>query len=255
MRHELSSRGCFFVGTDTEVGKTFQAAALARRLVASGIKVGVYKPVQSGSIESQPSDAQSLYSAAQLSSVCPIERVCPQQFSAPLAPPMAARLEGRQVNEDLLFEPVAWWLETAEFLIIETAGGVLSPLSDSLCVLDFIQRLQLDFPLIVIAANRLGVVNHALLTIEAIQRRGLSVAAVHLNTLPVNLHTQDCSTNTNLELLRQFAPDGLLIESDATRIWEALQLPRRRMIAVNPRPMVCWLPAAGIFRQLPSTLA
>lgn len=212
-------RGCFFVGTDTEVGKTFQAAALARHLVAAGVRVGVYKPVASGIARETKSDAQWLYEAAELT--CPVEMVCPQQFSAPVAPPVAARLEGRLVDESLLFEAAKEWQGNCDFLIIETAGGALSPISESLTVLDFVCRSELDFPIVLVAANRLGVVNHTLLTLESLSRRGLEVTGVLLNQLPTTDVSVDSSLASNLALLRQFAADSV-VETDAQKIWQRL---------------------------------
>ena len=184
--------GVFIIGTDTEVGKTFLACQLARSLTAQGIKVGVYKPVASGVSPStefpaqrshsgppSSSDAEQLRSAAACTQ--PLQRVCPQSFAAPVAPPVAAQLEGRSVDEQLLVEGAQWWLAHCDFLIVEGAGGALSPISKSMRVLDLAQQLHL--PLILVAANRLGVVNHTLLTIEAVQIRQLQLHGIVLNTL------------------------------------------------------------------------
>jgi dethiobiotin synthetase len=216
----MHQRGCFFVGTDTDVGKTFQATALARYLVEAGIDVGVYKPVASGAQPGGLSDAQRLHSAAQLN--CSIEKVCPQQFLAPLAPPVAARLEGRSVDEALMFAAALAWQKACDFLIIETAGGVLSPISESMTVLDFICNSKLDFPLVLIAANRLGVVNHTLLTLEAISQRGLDLTGILLNQLPCASLESDPSLTSNLALIRQFARNTV-VETDAKKIWQRLK--------------------------------
>lgn len=219
-----NTRGVFIIGTDTEVGKTFQACRLARALVARGKKVGVYKPVASGG---QPvdceasvtqstgiSDAELLQAAAGSSE--PLSRICPQSFAAAIAPPVAARLEGRQVDDRLLVAGALWWRDRCDFLIIEGAGGALSPISDSMLVLDLAQQLQL--PLVLVAANRLGVVNHTLLSIEAAGARQLELLGVVLNTPPNcspaeypmeneatrTLEVDDLARRTNRELLLQF---------------------------------------------------
>ncbi|MCA9158169.1 MAG: dethiobiotin synthase [Planctomycetales bacterium] len=190
-----SHRGVFIIGTDTEVGKTFQACRLARALLARGTKVGVYKPVASGALSTghkkngKPlvdnfstgnSDAELLQAAAGSSE--PLSRICPQSFAASIAPPLAARLEGKQVDERLLIDGAQWWRDHCDFLIVEGAGGALSPISDSMLVLDVAQKLRL--PLVLVAANRLGVVNHVLLSIEAARARRLELLGVVLNTLP-----------------------------------------------------------------------
>ncbi len=206
--------GVFVVGTDTEVGKTYQAAALARHLVAQGHHIGAYKPAASGVVQGQSSDPEILRAAAGLS--CSLDRVCPQQFSAALAPPIAARVENRQVDEELLTAGAAWWQDNCDFLIVEGIGGVLAPVSDSLTVLDLCVELRL--PTIVVAANRLGVVNHTLLTLEAISARGLHNLGVVLNTMPADrsrLQTgaRDESLESNASLLRMFTPDTKIVSS------------------------------------------
>lgn len=204
--------GVFILGTDTEVGKTFQAALLAKYLVSQGTSVGVYKPAASGQAPSGQSDAERLRAAAGLD--CPIECVCPQSFLAPLAPPVAAAQEGKVVDEQLLSEGATWWSGRCEFLIVEGAGGALSPISSSMTVLDLATSLK--FPIVLIAANRLGVVNHTLLTLEAVRNRQLEIQGIVLNTLPASegaSSTADFSLQTNRELLQQFITDLPVVES------------------------------------------
>lgn len=226
-----NTQGVFIIGTDTEVGKTFQACRLARTLLARGAKVGVYKPVASGVLSTdctkkekplaekllmeRNSDAELLRAAA--GSHQPLSRICPQTFVAALAPPLAARLEGKQVDQDLLTEGALWWRDRCDFLIVEGAGGALSPISDSMLVLDLAQKLGL--PLVLVAANRLGVVNHTLLSIEAARARQLELLGIVLNTLPSGSPSQypsvnitpktvadddDLARRTNRELLQKF---------------------------------------------------
>lgn len=214
--------GVFIIGTDTEVGKTIQACRLARTLADQGIDVGVYKPVASGaplltesSVQSATgsSDAEQLQSAARCGQ--PLSRICPQSFVAPLAPPVAAELEGKTVDEGLLHDAARWWLAHCDFLIVEGAGGALSPISNSMLVLDLAQLLRL--PLILVAANRLGVVNHTLLTIEAVHARQLHLHGIVLNTIPLpgdrltrspaespSAIDDDAVYQTNRDLLQRF---------------------------------------------------
>ena len=199
--------GLFLLGTDTEVGKTFQAALLARHLVSCGWKVGVYKPVASGVIAAEKSDAEWLWEAS--GRTVELARVCPQQFQAPLAPPVAAALEHREVDEELLVSAARWWRNRCDFLIVEGVGGALSPLSSTMTALDLALALQL--PVAVVAANRLGAVNHILLTLEAIANRGLRTLGIVLNDLPRTDDTAGSSgenpaANHNQELLARFTP-------------------------------------------------
>ncbi len=251
----LNIPGVFIIGTDTEVGKTYQAVKLARALYARAIRVGVYKPVASGvaaeetigespaddltSHDQAPSDAACLQAAAQRQE--PIARICPQSFRAPLAPPVAARLEGRTVDEPMLRAGAEWWKNACDFLIVEGAGGALSPISDSLTVLDLASDLQL--PLIVVAANRLGVVNHCLLTLEAAAARGLEVVGVVLNNLPAPVPPPAVPPNTtspasvsqaaqmqlaqdtNHNLLRQFIDERVAVVDTIEALLPQLELP------------------------------
>lgn len=227
----LSWPGVFIIGTDTEVGKTFQACRLARTLADRGVNVGAYKPVASGapappeppeqgspSCKTQrnpqcSSDAEQLHIAAR--SRQPLSRTCPQSFVAAVAPPVAAELEGKTVDEQLLFDGAQWWLPQCDFLIVEGAGGALSPISNSMLVLDLAQQLRL--PLVLIAANRLGVVNHTLLTIEAVHARQLLLYGIVLNTIPAtavsptssavdnpSASAHDPARQTNRDLLQRF---------------------------------------------------
>lgn len=204
-RQRLDSGGLFVIGTDTEVGKTYIACRVIELLVASGMRVGVYKPVASGSEDSQPSDAELLRAAANQN--CDLEHVCPQQFAAPVAPPVAAALEGREVDDSLLVTGANWWLGRCDLLVVEGAGGALSPISSQQTVLDL--AVQFGFPLLLVVANRLGAVNHTLLTLEAAQKRGLKVEAIVLNRLP----TVDAEFISNRKLIENFAPGIEIFEN------------------------------------------
>lgn len=212
-------KGVFVIGTDTEVGKTYVAALLARLLADAGMKVGVYKPVSSGSDLESTSDAEILRAAAGLD--VPIDHVCPQRFIAPLAPPVAAALESRSVDDQLLIQGAHRWREKCDFLIVEGVGGALSPISESMCVLDLAAELQL--PLLLVAANRLGVVNHTLLTLEAAASRNLRIVAVVLNQLQNAKSAPpepiDLSTTTNCGLIAKWiAPIPVIISEELPTI-------------------------------------
>lgn len=219
-------RGVIILGTDTEVGKTYLAAALARELVARGTRVGVYKPVASGLSSAQPGDAEILWRAASLTSSHPIAAVCPQQFIAPLAPPMAARAEGKVVDEPMLLNGALWWRGKCEWLIIEGVGGVLSPVSATLTGLDLAQQLNAAlgaYPIVVVAANRLGVVNQVLLTVEAIGRRRLPLLGLWLHQLPMPPAADAPTLASNAELIHRFAPQCRLL-GDMSDLLGALEL-------------------------------
>jgi dethiobiotin synthetase len=170
--------GLFITGTDTDVGKTYISTLLIRALRSHGVLVAPRKPVESGCRHSPdgsllPADGMALLEAAGLDD---LSIVTPFRFKAALSPPRAAALEGQELE---LASLVNASQVKDSFAIVEGAGGFLSPISEDGLNADLAMALQL--PVIVITPDRLGCVNHCLLTCEAIERRGLSILAVILN--------------------------------------------------------------------------
>lgn len=232
-------RGLIISGTDTGVGKTYVGCRIATALRESGVRVGAYKPVCSGAGELQSvplrwDDIEALWTAT--GALYPRERIGPQCFAAPVAPPVAARLEGRAVDPELLRTGIDWWRERVDILLIEGAGGWLSPMSERESFADL--AADVCCPVLIVAADRLGMINHTLLTIESIQARGLPVAGIVIN----HLHRDaDASAATNaVELERrtsvpiladvEFGGDAVLRPgSPAARMgWSGLAGPDRR---------------------------
>lgn len=205
--------GLFVTGTDTGVGKTHVAAMIARALKSEGREVGVYKPVASGCERDShgnltSSDAQLLWDAAGRPGE--LERVCPQKFAAPLAPYLAAQAEGKTIDVSLLRLGFDYWRERSETVIVEGAGGLFSPLSDVLYNSDL--AAELDLPLVVVAANRIGTIHAVLATLLAARSfRGgdLSIAAIVLNDVTPDDGT-DPSRATNADELRRHIAGPLL---------------------------------------------
>ncbi len=199
----------FVTGTDTGVGKTVVTAALVRHWRAHGHRIGAYKPVASG-CESSPAgvpvwgDVEAYFSA--LGGQFPRERICPQSFPAPVAPPVAARLAGKAVDSNLLLSGAHWWESQVDSLLVEGAGGLLSPLSDNESNADL--AVALRYPVLVVARLGLGTINHTLLTVEAAQRRGLQVRGVVMNT--AQPPGADESVDTNPDELSRRCPAPFL---------------------------------------------
>jgi dethiobiotin synthetase len=177
--------GLFVVGTDTGVGKTSVASAIARTWRLAGHRVGVLKPVASGArrVEGQliSDDAERLSEA--VGGGIPFDRVAPIVFEEPLAPPVAARRLGDPLIFDRVAEAVSncldWWRDRADLMVVEGVGGLLCPLAEGSTVADL--AILLDYPLLIVAHRGLGTLNHTLLTIEAARTRALRVAGVVLN--------------------------------------------------------------------------
>lgn len=194
---KLHKPGLFITGTGTDVGKTYVASLVARELAATGQKVGVYKPAASGCREEAgklvADDAVSLWEAAGRPGT--LEQVCPQCFAAPLAPHLAARAEGREIDVEGLVAGVDFWLGRSDIVLVEGAGGLMSPLADDLYVAHLVA--EFGFPLLVVAANRLGTINDTLQTLIAAAsfEDGLPLAGVVLNRPLVA--SDDASLATN----------------------------------------------------------
>lgn len=171
----MNSRGLFVTGTDTDVGKTAVAVAITKALVASGLQVGVSKPVASGiaSADAIGSDPVRLWEAAGRP-LAPSD-VCPQVFQAAMAPPHAARAEGRAVNDRLLRDAVNRWKPVSDVVVVEGAGGLYSPIGEQTLCVDLAR--DLGFPIVVVDSTRLGGIGRTLATVKAARADGLHVAA------------------------------------------------------------------------------
>jgi len=191
----------FVTGTDTGVGKTFATALLTRALRRAGLDTIALKPLCSG----DRADAEILRSAAE--DELSIDEVNPLWFQSPVAPLVAARRENRKVSIPALAD---WFRKVSlgrKSVLVEGAGGWLAPVADGALIADLCAALSL--PVILVAANRLGCVNHVLLTIESIRARGLECRGIILNTIQA---TPDDATWTNRGLLEEFAGVPVLLE-------------------------------------------
>jgi dethiobiotin synthetase len=198
--------GFFLTGTNTGVGKSYVGALIAGDLLRAGLRVGVYKPAESGCQGLEASDARRLWEAA--GAPGDLAHVCPQRFAAPLAPPQAAALEGRRVDRQLLRTGLTYWQARSDWVLVEGAGGLMSPLSDE----DYNADLAADLglPLVIVADNALGVIGATLQTIitaRAVAPR-LPIAGVVLNQSAA--HPDDASIDRNAEQLRHHCDVPLL---------------------------------------------
>lgn len=189
-------RGLFITGTDTGVGKTHIACEIVRELRAAGHRVGAFKPACSGAMtgsSGQPcwDDVERLRGA--LDRDVSDDQLCPQRFLSPLAPPVAARQEGRTVDLDAIERGLDRWRSECDILVVEGAGGLLCPLTDEATMADLADRF--GFLLLIVARLGLGTINHTLLTVEVARRRGLPIAGILFNE-PVPT-ADDVSAATN----------------------------------------------------------
>jgi dethiobiotin synthetase len=187
-------------GTDTGVGKTVVAAAVVALLRRRGIGVAAMKPVETGRAPEDPaSDAALLRSAA--GDRDPMELVRPILLPEPLAPWVAAERAGTAVDLAHLDSAFAALAHDREAVVVEGAGGLLVPLTRDVAFDGLFRRWGLD--VVIVAGNRLGVLNHALLTLQAAKSAGLHVRGIVLNTLSAD--ATGAAEDTNLRALADLA--------------------------------------------------
>ena len=196
----------FLTGTGTGVGKTFVAIELLHWLRSRGIRAVGMKPICCGDRE----DAHRLLAAS--AEGISIEELNPVWLQSPVAPSVAAQIEQVEIDLGRIRDCFRNLSERFDTVIVEGVGGWLVPITADLFVSDFAKQLEL--PVAIVAENRLGCLNHVLLTLESVQRRGLVCAAVILNQAngPTDLAQ---STNEN-ELRRLLAGRSLVVIGQET---------------------------------------
>ena len=173
-----TAQGLFVTGTDTGVGKSVIACAIICLLREHGVDAVGFKPVATGVAAGIWSDAVLLHEA---SGKCePIEKICPLRFNLPLAPTLAARVEGVEPDMDIARGVLARFCERHATVVIEGTGGILSPLDRKTLVADF--AAQVGFPVLVVCKAGLGTISQTLLTLREIERSKMDVAGIIMNT-------------------------------------------------------------------------
>ncbi len=166
----------FVSAVGTDVGKTYVACALISALRKQKRPVDAFKPVLSGFDGPDGSDAARLLQALGRP-LSDLDRMSPLRFKAPLAPPSAARAEGHALTlSDLAARCRERMAETDGLLLIEGAGGIMSPLAEGATNLDL--AAELNLPILLVTGSYLGAVSHTLTALEAIKARKLAVAAI-----------------------------------------------------------------------------
>lgn len=213
------SRAFFLTGTDTEVGKTLIAAALLRAAAAQGLRALGMKPVAAGDAW----DVDALIAAGNVAA--PRDCINPYLLREPLSPHISAKRDGIIIDLDHIARCFGELQERADFLVVEGAGGFRVPLSEVHDGADLTVRL--DLPVILVVGLRLGCLNHALLTAEAIRARGLRLAGWVANQVDAKM----ACVEENVDTLRTRIAAPLLgfvphqAAPDAARIAALLELP------------------------------
>jgi dethiobiotin synthetase len=201
-------RGCFVSATDTGVGKTMLAAAIAACLAARGERVAAYKPVVTGIDAPEPGVPADHELLAGVTGQEPAA-VAPRRFGPPVSPHLAAQLAGEFLDGDELvagaFEAAAH--AAAETLVVEGIGGLMVPLTDDWLVLDFARALAL--PVVIAARPGLGTISHTLLSLHAARAAGLDVRAVVLTPWPQGPSAVERSNRETIARLGEIEVEGL----------------------------------------------
>ena len=189
------------IGTDTKVGKTHIICALLRDLRARGISACGIKPLECG----DRADARALREAA--GSAESLERINPLYLRAGADPCVAAELERKNISRDVLESAYVSVSADADVVLVEGCGGWLVPLAPGVTMADAAE--QLGLPIILVVGNRPGAVNHTLLTVDDIRRRGLTCHGIILNHLSDDW---DAASLTNRKLIEDFTGLPILDE-------------------------------------------
>lgn len=200
-------------GTDTGVGKTWVTAALGGACHRSGRDVRAVKLVETGTAE-LPSDGEDGVLLARATRQ-EAPRHALRRYRAAVAAAEAAEREGRVFDIDVAIEELRGIAAGAALTLVEGAGGLLAPLTWRLTLLDVARTL--GAPALLVAADRLGTLNHTLLTLAALDRSGTPCLGVVMNALPLG-GGDDASRGGNAEALRRLRPDVPVVET-ATPAW------------------------------------
>lgn len=174
-------RQLFVTGAHTDVGKTYVACAMLRAARAKGLSVAALKPAVSGIDEAdwaQSDPGRLLAAMGRPLTLAELDAIAPLRFTAPLSPPMAARREGVDLRISTLtdFCRAGLAASAADLMLVEGAGGVMSPMAEDGTGLDLM--LALGLPSIVVGGSYLGAISHTLTAIETLRSRSLPIAAV-----------------------------------------------------------------------------
>jgi len=198
-------------GTDTGIGKTVVACALAARARVLGLRVAAMKPIESGIVERPVSDSGLASDADRLRAACgstlPLSVVRPYVLEEPLAPMVAAARATMAIDLAVLDAALAQVEQDVDVVLMEGAGGLLVPITANASYLDLFARWRL--PLLLVAGNKLGVLNHVLLTVRAAETAGVLVRAIVLTSLSERDAT--VAEATNFEALVTLLPTYLIL--------------------------------------------
>ncbi len=176
----MENRALFISGIDTDVGKTYATAFLARRMMDGGLTVATQKFIQTGCRDT----SEDIEAHRRLVGCAPLPEdaegiTAPIIFTYPASAQLAAAIDGREIDLGLVDASTALLLERYDRVLVEGAGGLMVPIRDDLFTIDYIESRRL--PLVLVTNGRLGSINHTVLSLEAVKARGIELKAVVYN--------------------------------------------------------------------------
>ena len=203
MLHPISIPGLFITGTDTGVGKTVIAGAIAQWFARRGLRVAVCKPVATGCQRRREGlvseDAEFL--AACADARFPLDLICPQRYTEPLAPAVAAQRAEQPLDWSIIDSAIQQMCRESDVIIVEGVGGIMVPMDDQHTVLHVAHWLGL--PTVIVARPALGTINHTLLTAGALRAANVDIAGVVINRYPAE--SADTAEETNPAAIEQWS--------------------------------------------------
>lgn len=204
MPNQLQQPGIFIAGTDTNVGKTVVTAALGLALQQTGAKVGVMKPVETGSAPGKTnSDVHRLRNVFVSYKNVDVRNV--YSLPQPVAPLEAARTAQQSIDVDAILNACRTFAVHHDYMLVEGAGGILVPLTETHDVCDLIRLLGL--PCLIVSRTCLGSINHTRLTLRGLQEAGIPVFGILLNHMDTTPEEQQVST---VKLIRELSDAPVL---------------------------------------------
>ena len=203
----MQAQSCFIVGTDTNVGKTYVASRIIAQFVEDGYKTIGMKPIASGcelnaNGELMNEDVTALSNASNIKA--PLNLINPYRFQPAIAPHIAAQKIGVEMSIPTILNAFESLKNQAEVVVVEGAGGFLVPINNNQTLADLAVALKL--PIVLVVGMRLGCINHALLTFEAIKNRGLHLSGWVANQIDPQMPV----FQENLESLKRIIKAPLL---------------------------------------------